>query len=167
MSNLVGPLVFVVAVLAVLAGFAHFKKPGSHRRAARQAVHQLRAIAPRIPFALVAAECLGRLLPREHVASVLGADAGFTGVLFASVVGGLLPGGPMVTFPLAIALFRAGASEAPLVALLTAWSLMAFNRALIFEVPILGVRFTLYRILVSLPLPVLAGVLAMEIPIKI
>lgn len=160
MSRFVLPLAFVAVMLGGLALFAQLRNRAAHGVALARACEHLRTLAPRIPFALVAAECLGRLLPREHVAALLGADAGLTGMLLGSLVGGLLPGGPMVAFPLAIALFRAGADQAPLVALLTAWSLLAINRTLLFEVPLMGVRFTLGRIAVSAPLPVLAGVLA-------
>lgn len=160
MSQFLFPLLFVLVMLAVLVGYAHFRAPAAHATAAVQAWEQLKSLATRIPFALVAAECLGRLLPRDQVAVLLGAHAGITGTVFASVVGGFLPGGPMVAFPLAIALFRAGATQAPLVALLTAWSLMAVNRTMLFEVPMLGARFALSRIAVSAPLPIVAGLLA-------
>lgn len=157
------PLLFVVLMLAGVAGYAQVRNPQAHGAAFARAGEQLRALAPRIPFALVAAECLGRLLPRDYVAAALGEQAGLLGTLFASVAGGLLPGGPMVAFPLAIALSRAGAGQASLVALITAWSLLAVNRTLLFEVPMMGARFTLSRIAVSAPLPILAGLLAAAI----
>lgn len=160
MKEFLLPLGFVLVMLAGLASYAHLRQRGAHRAAVLRARDQFRSLAPRIPFALIAAECVGRLLPREYVAVLLGADAGLEGTLFAAVIGGFLPGGPMVAFPLAIALFRAGADQAPLVALLTAWSLLAINRTLLFEVPLMGVRFTLSRIAVSAPLPIVAGLLA-------
>jgi len=163
MSGFALPLLFVSAILAALIIFTHLRHPQAHRPAIAWAGLQLRALGPRIPFALVAAECLGRLLPRDHVAALLGEQAGLVGTLLASVTGSLLPGGPMVAFPLAIALSRAGAGQAPLVALVTAWALVAVNRTLLFEVPMLGPRFALARMLVSAPLPVAAGLLAAAI----
>lgn len=154
------PLLLVLAVLAALAGYACLRRPGAHRVAAARTRETFLALAPRLPFALIAAECIGRLLPREHVAALLGSGSGLSGTLLAAVLGGFLPGGPMVAFPLAIALFRAGAEQAPLVALITAWSLLALNRTLLFEVPLMGMRFTLARLAVSAPLPVVAGLLA-------
>jgi len=154
------PLLFVLAMLAGLIGYASLRRPGAHREAGARTRETFLALAPRLPFALIAAECLGRLLPREHVAALLGSESGLAGTLLAALLGGFLPGGPMVAFPLAIALFRAGAEQAPLVALITAWSLLALNRTLLFEVPLMGARFTLKRIAVSLPLPILAGLLA-------
>jgi len=160
MSTFLLPLLFVLAILAGLVVYASVRRPGAHRFAAARTRESFVALAPRLPFALIAAECIGRLLPREHVAALLGDGSGLTGMLLAALLGGFLPGGPMVAFPLAIALFRAGAGQAPLVALITAWSLIALNRTLLFEVPLMGTRFTFSRILVSTPLPVLAGLLA-------
>lgn len=160
MSAFLLPLLFVLSILAGLVSYACLRRPGAHHVAAARTRESFIALAPRLPFALVAAECIGRLLPREHVAALLGSESGLTGTLLAALLGGFLPGGPMVAFPLAIALFRAGAEQAPLVALITAWSLIAMNRTLLFEVPLMGARFTVDRIIVSAPLPILAGLLA-------
>lgn len=160
MSAFLLPLLFVLSILAGLVSYACLRRPGAHRVAAARTRESFIALAPRLPFALIAAECIGRLLPREHVAALLGSESGLTGTLLAALLGGFLPGGPMVAFPLAIALFRAGAEQAPLVALITAWSLIAMNRTLLFEVPLMGARFTVDRIIVSAPLPILAGLLA-------
>lgn len=160
MSTFLLPLLFVLSILAGLIAYACLRRPGAHRVAAARTRESFVALAPRLPFALIAAECIGRLLPRDHVAALLGSESGLTGTLLAAVLGGFLPGGPMVAFPLAIALFRAGAEQAPLVALITAWSLIALNRTLLFEVPLMGARFTLDRIMVSVPLPIVAGLLA-------
>lgn len=161
MSTLLLPLAVVGVMLAALAGYARARRPRAHAIAAIRARDQLRALAPRLPFALVAAECIGRLLPPAYVAALLGEQSGVAGALFAAVLGALLPGGPMVAFPLAIALARAGAGQAALVALVTAWSLLAINRTLLFELPLMGSRFTLTRLGVSLPLTLGAGLLAL------
>ena len=151
---------FVALMLGGLAVFASARRPEAHPEALASARGYLRSIAPRLPFALVAAECLGRLLPPEVVSAWIGTGSGVTGVLIASAVGALLPGGPMLAFPLAIALLRAGAGPEALVALITAWSLIAVNRTLLFELPLLGGRFTAWRLGLCVPLPVVAGALA-------
>lgn len=151
---------FVAVAAAALAVFASRRDPEAHAEARATALGNLRSIAPRLPFALVAAECLGRLLPPEIVSDWIGAGSGLPGVLIASVVGGLLPGGPMLAFPLAIALMRAGAGPEALIALITAWSLLAIHRSLMFEIPLLGGRFTAWRLALCVPLPIIAGTLA-------
>jgi uncharacterized membrane protein YraQ (UPF0718 family) len=151
---------FVAGVVALLAGFAQWQRPAAHAEALTEGKANLRGIAPRLPFALVAAVCLGRLLPPELVSGWIGAGSGLPGVLIASALGAALPGGPMLAFPLAIALLRAGAGPEALVALITAWSLIAVNRTLLFELPLLGARFAGWRLLLCTPLPVLAGAIA-------
>jgi hypothetical protein len=46
-----------------------------------------------------------------------------------------------------------------LVAFLTAWSVFAFHRVLIYEATLMGWRFVALRLTASLVLPLLAGVL--------
>ena len=45
-------------------------------------------------------------------------------------------------------------------AYLTAWELIAVQRMVVWEIPFMGTRFVLFRLLVSLPLPLLAGMIA-------
>ena len=158
--SFVGAFALVAAIVGSLAGYANLRRPAAHREARTTARGYLRNIAPRLPFALVAAECLGRLLPPDLVSAWIGAGSGVPGVLIASGIGAALPGGPMLAFPLAIALLRAGAGPEALVALITAWSLIAINRTLLFELPLLGGRFTAWRLALCVPLPVIAGALA-------
>ncbi len=155
--SIVISLVFVGAVVVALAVFAHRRRPAAHAEARDAARVYLRNVAPRLPFALIAAECLGRLLPPDIVSSWIGTGSGLPGVLIASGLGAALPGGPLLAFPLAIALMRAGAGPEALVALITAWVLIAVNRTLIFEIPMLGGRFAAHRLALCLPLPIIAG----------
>jgi uncharacterized membrane protein YraQ (UPF0718 family) len=64
-----------------------------------------------------------------------------------------------VSFPIAAALLKAGASVGTLVAFVTAWSLWALGR-LPIEVGIIGWRFTLVRFLSTLIFPPIAGFIA-------
>lgn len=153
-----------LGVLALLLGvmilLAQRRGTGLHRKAASEAWQQLRLIALRLPLALMAASLLGELLPREALANLLGPRSGWQGIVLASGLGALLPGGPMVSFPFVILLQQAGMAPAPMVALMTAWSVLALHRVLSFELPLMGARFVALRWIVSLPLPLLAGALA-------
>ncbi|MEA2952477.1 MAG: hypothetical protein QOJ96_1997, partial [Alphaproteobacteria bacterium] len=44
---------------------------------------------------------VARLLPRELVARWVGAESGFVGLLIATILGALLPGGPVTIYPVA------------------------------------------------------------------
>lgn len=149
--------VILAAMLLVAGIMLHRRQPEAVRPALTGAATELKAIAWRIPFALLFAAFLAALLPPELVLATVGGDTGLVGVVTATVVGALLPGGPFVSFPLALGLAERGAGTAQLVALLTAWSLIGLQRAVVFEVPMLGVRFTLLRHVASLALPVVAG----------
>lgn len=153
--------VLILAVAAALVALAtSLRKPDSLRPAARFVVAQGAPLVLRLPVALVAAAFIGRLIPQSLVAGSIGAETGFQGILLASLIGCFLPGGPTVTFPLALVFWHAGAGAAQMVALLTAWSVFAFHRLLAFELPIMGWRFTAIRLLSSWFLPVLAGSIA-------
>jgi len=102
-------------------------------------------------------------LPKRLVEQWLGAKSGFKGLGIATIAGALTPGGPYMTFPLVAALYRAGADFGPLVAYLTAWSLLSVLRILVFEIPLVGPELPTVRFLACLPLPIVAGFLAVHI----
>lgn len=154
---MIGALVFLLIILALLAAHAQRQDNPPHAEAAANAWQQLRPLIIRIPLALVAAGFLAALIPEQRIVALLGPDSGAVGILLASAIGGLLPGGPMVAFPLALVAWEGGAGAPQMVALITAWSVLALHRVLIFELPILGGRFATMRLAVSLVLPVLAG----------
>jgi uncharacterized membrane protein YraQ (UPF0718 family) len=101
-----------------------------------------------------------RLLPREVVARVVGSESGLLGLLVAIMMGAVLPGGPLTIYPVAGAFLVLGADAGTAVAFITAWNLLGYNRALIWELPFFGAEFVGWRIVIALPLPLLAGVLA-------
>jgi uncharacterized membrane protein YraQ (UPF0718 family) len=119
-------------------------------------------------LAKVLAGCLigafiARILSRELVARWVGAESGFTGLIIATVVGAFLPGGPVTIFPIAAAFVTIGADVGATIAFITSWTMMGFTRALVWEIPFFGLDFTLWRILESIPLPIIAGLLGRQL----
>ncbi len=108
-------------------------------------------------MAVLTAGFAGQLIPSGLVANHIGPDSGFTGVLIAMLVGGFIPGGPILSFPLVVVLYEAGAGLVQLITLLTAWSVFAMHRVVIYEIPMMGWRFSMVRLLSSLPLPLIAA----------
>lgn len=100
------------------------------------------------------------LLPREKVARWVGAESGFGGILIATVMGAILPGGPFTIYPVAGAFLLVGADVGAVVAFITSWSLLGYARALVWELPFFGIEFVGWRVLAALPLPFLAAWLA-------
>jgi uncharacterized membrane protein YraQ (UPF0718 family) len=113
----------------------------------------------------VAAGCLigaflARLLPRELVAKWIGAESGFIGLVIATLLGAVLPGGPITIYPVASAFLLVGADIGATVAFITSWTLLGYTRALVWEIPFFGLDFVIWRSVISAPLPIIAGLLA-------
>lgn len=110
-----------------------------------------------IAVSFLAAGVAEVLVPREAVRETLGGEAGLRGILLAAGAGIITPAGPFVSMPIAAVLLRSGAAPSSVVAFLTGWSLLALHRFVVWEVPILGLRFALTRYAICLGLPVVAG----------
>ncbi len=113
-----------------------------------------------IAVSFVAAGFAELLLPSEWMSRSLGAASGLRGILLATGAGMLTPAGPFVAMPIAALMVRSGAATGPVIAFLTAWSLLALHRFVAWEVPILGWQLAALRYGVCLAIPVLAGFVA-------
>ncbi len=60
-------------------------------------------------------------------------------------------------FPIIASLYKSGIGIGPLVSYLTAWSLLGFQRLIMWEFPFLGVKVVVVRLLASILFPVVAG----------
>lgn len=100
------------------------------------------------------------MMPREWVAGALGAESGWKGLFLASAAGIATPAGPFVSMPLAAGMLRSGAAPAPVIAFLSAWSLLSIHRLVSWEVPIMGASFALTRWALCLFVPVMVGAMA-------
>lgn len=117
-------------------------------------------VAPLIALGLFLGGLTRELADPKRVAPMLGESSGWWGLLLASVLGAVTPGGPFAAFPIVYAFFLAGADAGAVIAYLTAWSVLALHRVIVWEIPLLGPDFALIRVLASLPLPLLAGAVA-------
>jgi uncharacterized membrane protein YraQ (UPF0718 family) len=151
----------VFAGIAVIAGaLCYAKGEDFFRRGVEASVSMTLDVLPRLLAAFLLAGFVEVLMPRDLIRKWIGDKSGLTGIVIASLAGALTPGGPMASFPLIAALYKLGADFGPLVAYLTAWELIAVQRMVVWEIPFMGTRFVLFRLLVSLPLPILAGMIA-------
>ena len=117
-------------------------------------------LAPKIGAGIFIAATLPILLPRERVGRLIGRESGVRGLVVAAACGAALPGGAMMTFPLAAGLGVAGADLGAMVAFISGWSLLGLNRTLIWEFSFLPSDLVWTRYLLSLPMPVLLGLAA-------
>ena len=150
-------IVGIVAVVLLLIGY--YRGQGEHISGLRSALKMTAEILPLLIFAFIAAGMIQVLIPRELLSRWIGVESGMRGILLGTIAGGLAPGGPYVSLPIAAGLLRSGAGVGTMVAFLTGWSLWAVSR-LPMEVGILGWKFVLIRIASTFFFPPVAGLIA-------
>jgi uncharacterized membrane protein YraQ (UPF0718 family) len=152
----------VIAVAAVAAGIVVYWREGQERFFAvlGSDVGVMVYMTPKVLAGCIIGALMTLLLPREVVTRWIGAESGILGFVIAFLAAALLPGNPLTIFPVAGALLLAGADVGAVVVFITTWAVIGYQRALVWELPFLGLDFMLWRILVCLPLPFIAGALA-------
>ena len=118
---------------------------------------QFMHMLPRLIIGILGSGFLAYLLPKEAVLAWFGPNSGLTGTALATLAGALTPGGPVVGYALGAAALKAGADFSQVIAYVTAWSLLTFNRMITWELPSMPPRLVLIRVIVSLPFPFLAA----------
>jgi uncharacterized membrane protein YraQ (UPF0718 family) len=162
-----GNLLFVGAItFGSGAGVLVVRDTATFMVALHEAWRLFLVILPSLGAGVLLAGFLQGLLPRDAVTRRMGAESGLAGLALATLAGIATPGGPMASFPMVLVLAAAGADRGTLIAYITAWSLLGFQRTLVWELPILGADFALLRAAACLPLPVLAGWLARRLPLR-
>ena len=157
------PTIFLMVLAAALFGVAAVKGEGRLGEAFKATAKLFRMVGFRLPLALMLAGFLSQVMPSELVGGSIGAETGLSGIVIASLVGGLVPSGPFVSFPIALTLFKSGAGIPQLIAFVSGWGIFALHRVLIYEWPLMGLRFTALRIAASGLAPPLTGLLAMAL----
>ncbi|HEY82211.1 MAG TPA: permease [Dehalococcoidia bacterium] len=155
---LIPTLIMGVIALALLY-IGYHRGSGEHILGLKSAGSLLAQIIPLLIFAFIVAGMIQALVPREMVAKWVGVESGFRGLLIGSALGGLMPGGPMTSLPVAAGLLRVGASIGTMVAFLTGWSLLAISR-LPLEIGLMGWKFALIRLACVFFFPPIAGFIA-------
>lgn len=153
-------IVLMVVLAAGMGTLVLVRYPERLAEAGRQALRQGASLSARIPLALFVAAVLSHLVPTATIGPLIGEDSGWTGILLGSVFGAFVPGGPMVTFPLALTVWDMGAGRPQIIAFLASWSIFAVHRVISYEMPMMGPRFVITRLAASWYLPPLAGALA-------
>lgn len=124
-------------------------------------------IMPRVLAGCLLGGLIAAVLPHDKVSKSLGPQSGLKGLLIGTAFGAILPGGPFTAYPVASALLAVGADFGAIIAMVVSWTLIGYGRAVAWEMPIMGADFTLWRIVISLPMPVLAGALGRFVYVRL
>src|SRR5438128_7475031 len=124
-------------------------------------------ILPRVLAGCLLGAFIAEILPHEKVSRALGPQSGLKGLLIGTAFGAILPGGPFTAYPVAAALLTIGADFGATIAMVVSWTLIGYGRAVAWELPILGPDFTFWRIVLSVPIPILAGALGRIVYVRL
>jgi uncharacterized membrane protein YraQ (UPF0718 family) len=157
-----GMIIFTVIVYVLFAAYS----PSTREKTANSLVTGTTSLI-RISLLLLSGVFLGSLvgtmIPREIIARMLGQESGFRGILFGTLFGAVMPGGPYVLFPVLASLFASGAAIPPMVAMVFAWQTIALSRIptdLAYLSEVGGQRIIWLRVLLGIPVPLIMGVVA-------
>jgi uncharacterized membrane protein YraQ (UPF0718 family) len=152
----------VVAALSIIAAVHVYTREGwsVFREIFFDDVYLFATILPKVAAGCLIGALVRLLVPRELIVRWVGEGSGLKGLLIASAVGAVFPGGPFTIFPLAGAFLLIGADRGAAVAFVTGWLLLGINRAIIWEMPFFGPDVVVFRTLISLPIPLMAGIFA-------
>jgi uncharacterized membrane protein YraQ (UPF0718 family) len=156
-------------LFAVVSGFVCYQVKGSvaFEYALSRDLNLLASTLPRIVAAVSIAGLIWAILPTDKLTQYIGQDRGIKSLIVTMVVSILTPGGPSAAYPLLAMLGAAGADRGVLVTYITGWSMLGLQRILVWDIPFMGAEFSITRFLVCLPLPIIAGLIARKIPIKL
>ena len=111
-----------------------------------------------LPCAFVLIGLFEVWVKRETVERHLGEESGVRGYMWGVLLAGTTVGGLYVAFPVAYSLYTKGARLSVIFTYLGASAICRIPMA-IFEASFLGIKFTIIRLLVSLPLVILTSML--------
>ncbi|MBA7653146.1 hypothetical protein ES703_60989 [subsurface metagenome] len=158
-SQMLIPTIIMGAIAIALILIGYFRGQGQHITGLKAALSMTIEILPLLIFAFIVAGMMQTLIPNEIISKWIGEGSGLRGIFIGTVAGGIMPGGPYVSLPVAGGFLRTGASIGTIVAFLTGWSLWAIAR-LPMDIGILGWKFTLVRLACTFFFPPIAGLLA-------
>jgi uncharacterized membrane protein YraQ (UPF0718 family) len=150
----------MIGAASILLVTVYLKSPDSAAKGLHSSAALIVAIAPRMLAAFVIAGLIQAVIPEEVIVRWMGKGSGLKGISIGMIIGSLTPGGPMTHFPVVATLFKMGVGIGPLVSYLTAWGLFGLQRIIMWELPFLGARVVMIRLLASILFPLLAGVIS-------
>jgi uncharacterized membrane protein YraQ (UPF0718 family) len=151
--------VVLLAILLVVTVYAYSRSPVLAWEGLSGGTRLFFEILPNIIVGFLLGGLVQVLIPQHLVAHYAGENSGIRGLLLATGVGAITPGGPFVQFPLVASLWRAGTGVGPITAYIVSWALLGFQRIMIYEGPILGWRYVWARVAACVIAPTALGYL--------
>ncbi|MCK4795796.1 MAG: permease [Spirochaetes bacterium] len=153
-KNIIKIIIFAVYVIFVNVSFIIGYEPG------KQIGFNLKFFSldmiKIIPFAFILIGLFEVWVKKETIEKHLGEDSSFMGYIWMILLAGTTVGGLYVAFPIAYSLFNKGAKLSIIFTYIGA-AAIARIPMVIFEASFIGIKFTVIRLLVSLPLVIISA----------
>ncbi|HET6282268.1 MAG TPA: permease [Polyangia bacterium] len=147
----------LLGLLIVAAGYAFARDRHLPLDGLFATARLLRGVWIELLLGFLLAGLVDVLIPADALVRWLGSERPMRGIAVGWVVGLAIPGGPYLLFPIVANLFGKGVAAGPLIALVSAKTLISPIRMLTYEAPLLGWPLTLARLLPALAVPPLLG----------
>ena len=149
-----------LVILAVIVFIALFvKDPVKGREVAQSSLKTFAGVLLLIIAGVALGSVIQAVVPKEVIARTLGKESGLLGVLLATVLGAVMPGGPYILLPVLASLYTAGADLSLIITCIIAWSSIGLGSLAPLELAFFNPRIVAVRIIVGVPLPIIAGYL--------
>ncbi len=149
----------ILSGAAIILIFVNARKSGKQVEGFKSGLKLLLNSLSLIICAFILAGMIEVLIPVEFVENWLSKGAGLKGIFLGTFGGMLLAMGPYAAFPIIGSILSAGAGWGTVVALITGWCLLGLSKAP-FETTFGGIKFYVYKTLISIPFCFAAGLLA-------
>jgi uncharacterized membrane protein YraQ (UPF0718 family) len=152
-------LLWLFLLLCVLfIAFSYYSKNSFGISAGKEFCSIFMTMIKILPCAFILIALFEEWCHRDVIIKHLGDDSGVKGYLWALLLGGMTIGGLFVAFPLAYTLHRKGASLKVIFSFLGFAGVCRIPMTL-FEASFLGIKFTIIRLAVIIPLMLISGIL--------
>ncbi|MFK0572698.1 hypothetical protein [Endozoicomonas sp.] len=111
---------------------------------------------------LIAGIALAMISP-EQLSLWLSGSNNVAGSMIAALVGAVAPTSPIVLYPIAGTLNSVGTPVAVVIAFVAGFSLVGIGRAIVFELPFMGLKYVIIRSSVALLMPVIIGLIVQSL----
>jgi len=149
----------ILSIAAIILIFMNSKKTGKQYKGLKIGLTQFAKTAPIIIGAFILAGLIEVLIPREFVQNWLSREAGLKGILLGTFGGMLLAMGPYAFYPIAASIMASGAGLGTTVSIITGWVLLSLSK-FPYEAGFFGIRFTVKKLIYSIPFCFIAGLIA-------
>ncbi len=156
MKKFLKPIIFAIYFLFI--GFSFIFNYQSGEMIGKNFLSFAFSMVKIVPVAFVLIGLFEVWIKRETIEKHLGDNSSWRGFLWAILLSGTTVGGLYVAFPIAAVLHKKGAKLSVIFTYIGA-SAVCRIPMIVFEASFLGIKFTLVRLLVSLPLIIISSII--------